>query len=148
MKNPDPNHEFEIEAAFRGYVKSTQPTGGMTDIVDQLRAYGELPFEGGDADPLIEVMHSLAHQAAAEIESLRAQLEWQPIDTWVDDGKEHLRGLWVCHQFLIPTYWGQYLGFVDTESWEFVDQHGEHFGWNMGDYTHWMPVPTPPEPTP
>lgn len=47
----------------------------MADIVEQLRAYGELPFEGGDVDPLIEVMNSLAHQAANEIEKLRAEIK-------------------------------------------------------------------------
>ena len=43
-------------------------------LTKSLRAFGEMPAEGGDADPLIEVMNSLAHQAADRIEALEAAL--------------------------------------------------------------------------
>lgn len=45
-----------------------------TDLVRSLRDFGEMPPEGGDSDPLIEVMNSLAHKAADEIERLRKLL--------------------------------------------------------------------------
>jgi hypothetical protein len=44
-------------------------------LTKSLRAFGEMPAEGGDADPLIEVMNSLAHQAADRIEALEADLK-------------------------------------------------------------------------
>lgn len=46
-----------------------------TDLVTTLRAFGEMPFEGGSVDPVIDVMNSLAHQAADEIERLRVELQ-------------------------------------------------------------------------
>ena len=55
-------------AAFRDGTRTWPDTG----IVAELRAFGEMPLEGDNADPLIEVMNSLAHQAADEIENLRA----------------------------------------------------------------------------
>jgi len=42
-----------------------------TDIVRDLRDFGEMGLEGGAADPLIDVMHSVATQAADEIDRLR-----------------------------------------------------------------------------
>ena len=47
----------------------------MTDIVERLKAFAEMPLEGGSTDPLIDVMNSLAAEAAAEIERLRGALE-------------------------------------------------------------------------
>lgn len=43
-------------------------------LVESLRGFGEMPLEGGDTDPLIEVMHSLAHEAADRIEALESAL--------------------------------------------------------------------------
>jgi hypothetical protein len=44
------------------------------ELVQTLRDFGEMPLEGGNTDPLIEVMNSLARQAADEIERLRSIL--------------------------------------------------------------------------
>jgi hypothetical protein len=46
----------------------------MNDLVTLLRNFGETPLEGGNVDPLIDVMNSLAHRAADEIEAMRAEL--------------------------------------------------------------------------
>jgi len=42
----------------------------VSDLVKSLREFAELPFEGSDADPLIEVMHGLASEAADALETL------------------------------------------------------------------------------
>ena len=49
-----------------------------TDLLASLRAIGEMPLEGGRTDPLIEVMNSLAHQAADEIERLQRVIDSRP----------------------------------------------------------------------
>lgn len=70
--------------------------------------------------------------------------EWQPIETWVDDGEQHIRGVWVTNNVTGKDHWEQFLGHVHEDSWDFVDHNGDDFGWGMGDYTHWMPVAEPP----
>ena len=72
-------------------------------------------------------------------------IQWQPIETWVDDGGQHVRGLWVTNNVTNETYFQQFLGQIHEDSGDFVDHNGDDFGWAVGDYTHWMPLPEPPE---
>lgn len=46
----------------------------MTDLVKMLRDYAEMPNEGTDLDPLIDVMRGLAQEAANEIEAQRSRV--------------------------------------------------------------------------
>jgi len=57
-----------------------------TDLVSALRAVGEMPLEGGAVDPLIDVMNSLAHRAADEIERLRALVRRLHEPAWAEIG--------------------------------------------------------------
>ena len=72
-------------------------------------------------------------------------VEWKPIETWVDDGGQHVRGLWVTSNVTNETYFQQFLGQIHEDSGDFVDHNGDDFGWAVGDYTHWMQLPDPPE---
>ena len=57
----------------------TQPNQTTQDaLIRALRDFGEMPLEGGDSDPLIEVMNGLAHQAASEIERLQRIIDNRP----------------------------------------------------------------------
>jgi hypothetical protein len=77
-------------------------------------------------------------------------MKWQPIETAPKDGTFHTRGLWVTSFRGTPherTDWQQFNGIIDDDG-DFVDPDwDECFGWNAEDYTHWMPLPPPPEPT-
>ena len=73
--------------------------------------------------------------------------DWQLIETAPKD-KAHIRGLWVTCFRNTPqehTVWQQFIGDIDEDG-DFVDIEGGYcFGWNVNDYTHWMPLPEPPE---
>jgi len=69
----------------------------QTNIIQRLREFAEMPLEGGDIDPVIEVMHGVAREAAAEIERLRGerltievrQQDWMPgFAAYLDDGRQ------------------------------------------------------------
>ncbi len=109
----------------------------MTDIIEQLRLYGELPLEGDDnVDPLISVMNSLAHQAADEIERLRALTEWQPIETAPKDGTEVLA---------ITKYGKQCTMRNNGERFVRIIACRRCGGMGLGTLTHWQPLSIPPE---
>lgn len=66
------------------------------------------------------------------------------MDAAPKDGTLHLRGLWV-HSAKTgkPLYWQVDAGGYDDG--EFTGPHGDDFGWSADDYTHWMPLPSPPK---
>lgn len=72
-------------------------------------------------------------------------MDWQPIETAPDE-VVHIRGLWVYRASTFERlYWQADIGFVNDDG-EFVGVgHTGDFGWRADDYTHWMPLPEPPE---
>ena len=48
--------------------------GDVASLVATLRDFGEMPTEGGAADPLIEVMNSLARQAVEQIAEAQSRI--------------------------------------------------------------------------
>ena len=83
-----------------------------------------------------------AAEAAAYKKGQEAALQWQPIETAPRDGTPHLRGLHVVGPH--GASWDVLSGYVDCDG-EFVDQFGDDPGWSDEDFTHWMPLPTPPD---
>ena len=71
-------------------------------------------------------------------------MEWQPIETAPKDGTGHVRGLWV-HSAKTgkAIYWEAIAGYVNDDG-DFVD-HDSNAPWRADDYTHWMPLPAPPD---
>ena len=77
--------------------------------------------------------------------SMREMSEWQPIETAPINGN-HQRGMWVySHATGEPIYWTADYGYVDSDG-DFCYAGGDQTGWRAEDYTHWMPLPKPPEP--
>jgi hypothetical protein len=68
--------------------------------------------------------------------------EWQPIDTAPKDGTPHLRGLWVNTS--TGDVWDIDAGYIDDHG-DFLDLFGDVLGWDVEDYSHWMPLPEPPK---
>ena len=69
--------------------------------------------------------------------------DWQPIETYVESDERHARGVWVhSHATGKPLYFDSHIGWINDVG-QFVDDNGD-FGWPAEDYTHWMPLPTPP----
>ena len=69
---------------------------------------------------------------------------WQLIETAPKD-ETHIRGLWVRNSKTKQQWWESFIGHIDEESGEFVDSYGNHCGWNVEDFQHWMPLPQPPQ---
>ena len=72
-------------------------------------------------------------------------MEWQPIETAPDaDGIIHVRGVWVhSSQTGKRMYFDARAGYL--ESGDFVCADGDDHGWRPEDYTHWHPLPKPPQ---
>lgn len=85
-------------------------------------------------------------EVAAEIERLRAQTTWYRIDDPDNPPPDdpHVRGLWINVHKGHP-YFQIDSGFIDDDTGRFLGYDADDFGWDAGDYTHWMPLPTPPE---
>lgn len=58
------------------------------------------------------------------------------------DGALHVRGLWVTSNRTGAKWWEAISGHVDDDG-DFVD-YDENAPWRVDDYTHWMPLPEPP----
>lgn len=61
-----------------------------------------------------------------------------------DESVVHLRGLWVYHHRVDIYEWQSDTGYV-SENGRFIGSNDEDFGWESEDYTHWMPLPEPPQ---
>ena len=58
-----------------------------TELVKSLRAFAEMPLEGGCVDPLIEVMNSLARRAADRLEELEEEIKQNTLQAeafWIE----------------------------------------------------------------
>ena len=73
-------------------------------------------------------------------------MNWQPIETAPTD-RVHIRGLWVHNNRSEKTWFAQFIGLINEESGDFVDvDHGQDFGWDAADFTHWSELLPPPTP--
>ena len=82
-------------------------------------------------------MNDLLFTAAEEIERLRAERQWQPMETAPRDGALIL--LWNGYGVLIG-FWGQ-----GSERW--LGSASIHNP-DLGEVKNWMPLPKPPEQKP
>ena len=93
--------------------------------------------------PLIAELDLRVKAALRREEKLEAE-QWQPIETAPKDGAVHIRGLWVNVKNA-PQEFQQFIGCINDDG-DFVDpDYYDDFGWAADDYTHWMPLPEPPE---
>ena len=83
-----------------------------------------------ESDDMVET--TVLNQAADEIESLRARLEWQPIETAPKDGTPLLIAFRNKEVAIAP--WSKSGPMEVTPQFD--------LGWMA---THWMPLPEPPE---
>jgi hypothetical protein len=72
-------------------------------------------------------------------------MKWQPIETAPnEDCLVHLRGVWVYSATSkARLYFDICAGYL--ECGDFLSADGEDHGWRPEDYTHWMPLPAPPQ---
>ena len=77
-------------------------------------------------------------------------MTWQPIETAPRDGTCFLGGLlvnhWTSARDSYTTYFEVHVVFCDEETGE-ISSDCDCDGWSIDDYTHWQPLPPPPEPT-
>ena len=70
-------------------------------------------------------------------------MNWQPIETAPNDETQHVRGLWVCkNRTGKRLHWEAIAGRM--EDGDFCDHDG-NAPWWPEDYSHWMPLPEPPQ---
>jgi hypothetical protein len=99
--------------------------GGMTPKSRQTFAHRRVDYLRDD----INAADTIA-ALRADVDALKAGQGWQPIETAPKDGTAIL----LCGA-------GVRLGFWNGRSWD----DGDFFN-DLGDaFTHWMPIPTPPE---
>lgn len=106
----------------------------MRDIVERLKQLLQYDYITQ------EMVDCFVNEATAEIERLRGLTEWQPIETAPKDGTQILLA-GVCQapsidageSSVVKGYWTDF----NTGGWVW-------YGAAM-DFTHWMPLPTPPE---
>jgi hypothetical protein len=74
---------------------------------------------------------------------------WQRIETFDGSDTPHIRGLWVyARGTRLALHWDAVAGYL-TDDGRFVTMSDDDTGWDVDDYTHWMPLSAPPqEPTP
>ena len=77
-----------------------------------------------------------------EGERLRAENAWQPIETAPKDGTRIVAGTRVNHTSGY-SFWDAHVVWFDDEEGEIASD--AYQGWAWDDYTHWLPLPTPPE---
>ena len=89
-------------------------------------------YSTGITNQIIESLRSVAEKSLAELAALKAENEWQPIETAPKDNAVFLA--WRKHAThpLMVRYEPSY-------DW-FANYDGEH----VYDLTHWMPLPKPP----
>ncbi|WP_353099147.1 Lar family restriction alleviation protein [Stenotrophomonas lactitubi] len=75
---------------------------------------------------------------------------WVTISTAPNDGRLHIRGLWVTSRIEgkpDTREWRQFIGLINDDG-DFVDpDYGESFGWGADQYDAWMPVADAPSAT-
>jgi hypothetical protein len=114
-------------------------------LIKQYNATGDYRFE--DAATLIDNQSTQITQLQAEVEALRKDAAWQPIETAPKDGSEILVAFksvgvkcvsWTDHE------WDSSSEFA---LWCVTDNKFEPYplrGYNSGDEIGWMPLPKPP----
>ena len=70
--------------------------------------------------------------------------EWMPIATAPKDGSHFFAILTVRNSALRIERMEFYVISIDEETHE-VSHYGEYVGWDLHDFTHWMPLPEPPK---
>jgi len=123
----------------RGYDEVMRPEGDHTNIVTVLRAVGfaaVAPQAGNSAS----LLHYCVTHAADEIERLREERRWIPVAERLPDEGEmvlwHGPGDTFCHAVV---------GKCDGRSIDW----GSDLNMDIAmDFTHWQPLPPPPEATP
>lgn len=75
---------------------------------------------------------------------------WVTITTAPNDGRPHIRGLWVTSRIEgkpDTREWRQFIGLINDDG-DFVDpDYGETFGWDADQYDAWMPLADAPSAT-
>jgi hypothetical protein len=75
-------------------------------------------------------------------------MEWFKVDdpdNPAPDDCLHIRGLWVhSAETGKRLYWTANCGFLSDDG-DFLYCDGDDPGWRAEDYTHWMPLPAPPD---
>jgi len=70
---------------------------------------------------------------------------WRPIDENTPTDALHIRGMWIYSaETGLPFYWNSECGSVSDDG-DFILTSGDESGWRSEDYTHWTPLPQPPE---
>ena len=68
-------------------------------------------------------------------------MDWQPIETAPQD-ESILAALLVRNRRTRHEWWEMHLVVIDSDTAEISAETDA--GWSAGDYTHWMPLPSPP----
>jgi hypothetical protein len=76
----------------------------------------------------------------AEVEKLRAALQWQPIETAPKDGTAI--DLWSVGGFRYPSAAWDFIPPVNGWGWTDTNHHGSVE--EYGPFSHWLPLPPPP----
>ena len=123
----------------RGYEETMQATGDITDIVTVLRgvAFAAISPQAGDSASLL---HYCVTHAADEIERLREERRWIPVSERLPDEDEPV--LWHGPG---DTFCRAVVGKVDGHSIDWGSDLNMDIARN---FTHWQPLPPPPEATP
>ena len=123
-----------LEKHMQAQVAIDNATGDITNIVTVLRGAGFAALSPS-ADSSASLLHYCVNHAADEIERLRDERRWIPVSERLPADGEWVwcygpnRG---CEAACISKYWD---GWVGTDRKNLV----------AGAYTHWMPLPEPPE---
>jgi hypothetical protein len=71
------------------------------------------------------------------------KMSWQPIETAPKDGTAILAAIQVTNNRTGSQFWERHVIAADDETGD-VDVDFDH-GWHWDDYSHWMPLPEPPQ---
>lgn len=81
-----------------------------------------------------------------ENKELKAQQEWQPIETAPRDGKIRIYGLWVYNRISETWHWEEYVLYLNDEGELKTPYEDEYFSvWSYDAFTHWYYIPQPPK---
>jgi hypothetical protein len=121
-----------LEKHMQAQVAIDNATGDITDIVTVLRGAGFAALSPS-ADSSASLLHYCVNHAADEIERLRDERRWIPVEERLPGPNEPV--------LIYTEVLGRHVASVDEEGEWFCDYGGE---WLFPNVTHWMPLPEPP----